>query len=308
MFLPLDVDVTILTNEAKVMVLVSQRPPSYTNDTLRTTYPSLLQQPSFILKEFLDSNEMALCLYGVTLASDTYGMLRLKLMGCLVAIIQDFCAVENVDSMLSRSDISYIAHVGGVLISPQRRFSSDIFIVFDFVDVVNQLAGLFDSKMPVLISPPPRQLRTLSSAAGWNSKFKSKLPDDAVIDQTARTLRLSISAVVLESPPFGTVRPQFVRPPRHDEAMVQHASSSDPLYELSTILCVGPFRLAHHDRTLPRQRDIRLQRYSIFHHLNKEHDSVQSTLNMMNGVNILSPLPILCGSNKESLIGTLSAV
>jgi hypothetical protein len=82
-------------NPAKVMALVSQRPPSYTNDTLRTTYPSLLQQPSFILKEFLNYNAMALSLYGVTLASDTYGMLRLKLMGCLVAIIQDSCAVDN---------------------------------------------------------------------------------------------------------------------------------------------------------------------------------------------------------------------
>ena len=70
-------DVITLTNEAKVTALVSQRPPSYTNDTLRTTYPSLLQHPSHILKEFLDFNEMALGLYGATLASDTYGMLRL---------------------------------------------------------------------------------------------------------------------------------------------------------------------------------------------------------------------------------------
>ncbi len=52
-------------------------------------------------------------------------------MGCLVAIIQDLCAVENVDSLLSRSDIYYIAHVGGVLGSSRRRFSSDIFIISD---------------------------------------------------------------------------------------------------------------------------------------------------------------------------------
>ena len=73
---------------------------------------------------------MALGLYGATLASDTYGVLRLKLMGCLVAIFQDFHAVENVDSMLSRSDIYYIAHVGGVLVSSQRRFSSKFFLSF----------------------------------------------------------------------------------------------------------------------------------------------------------------------------------
>jgi hypothetical protein len=177
---------------------------------------------------------MALNLYGVTLASDTYGMLRLKLMGCLAAVIQDSCAVDNVDSMLSRSDIYYIPHVGGVLFSPQRRCCSAIFIAFDVVDVVNQLAGLFDSKMTVLISPPRRQLQKLSSSAGWNSKFMSKLPNDATIDQTARTLKLSISAVVLESPPFGTVRPQFVRSPRHDVAMVQRANSSDHVRHLAT--------------------------------------------------------------------------
>ena len=52
MFLSLEVDVTTLTNDAKATALVSQQ-------------------------EFLDFNEMALGLYGATLASDTYGMLRL---------------------------------------------------------------------------------------------------------------------------------------------------------------------------------------------------------------------------------------
>ena len=74
LFLPVDVDVTLLTKEGKVTALVNQRPPSYTNNTLRTTYPSLLQQPSYILKEFLDLNAMALDLYGATLATDTYGV------------------------------------------------------------------------------------------------------------------------------------------------------------------------------------------------------------------------------------------
>ena len=49
-FLPSDVDVTIMTTPAKVTALVSQRPPPYTNNTLRVTYPSLLQQPGCILK------------------------------------------------------------------------------------------------------------------------------------------------------------------------------------------------------------------------------------------------------------------
>ena len=102
MFLPGNVDVTLLTSEGKVTALVNQRLPSFTNTTLRTTYPSLLQQPSPILKEFFDFNAMALGLYGATLATDTYGVLRLKLMSCLVAIIQDNGAMENVDNLLSR--------------------------------------------------------------------------------------------------------------------------------------------------------------------------------------------------------------
>ena len=234
MFLPGSVDVTLLTIEGKVMALVNQHLPSFTNNTLRTTYPSLLQQPSTILKEFLDFNAMALDLYGATLATDTYGVLRLKLMSCLVAIIQDTGAVENVDNLLSRSDIYYIAHVGGLLKSSQRRFSSDMFIIFDSVDVASQLASLFDSKMSILISPPPRQPTKLSSAEGWSNKLKSKLSDIAAMDQAARTLMLSINAVVVQSPPFGTIRPQFVRLPRHDDAMVHRASSSDYVRQLAS--------------------------------------------------------------------------
>lgn len=52
MSLPLEVDVTIMTNEEKVTALVCHRPPSYTNDALRATYPALLQQPSYIFRSF----------------------------------------------------------------------------------------------------------------------------------------------------------------------------------------------------------------------------------------------------------------
>ena len=246
MFVPASVNVTLLTNEEKISSLLNQRLPSFTNNTLRTTYPTLLQQPSYILKEFLDLNAMALHLYGVTLATDTYGVLRLKLMSCLVAIIQDTGVVENVDNLLSRSDIYYIAHVGGLLRSSQRRFTSDMFVVFDSVDVVTQLASLFNSKMSILISPPPRQPAKLSSAEGWSNKFKSKLSDIAAIDQAARTLTLSINAIVVQSPPFGTVRPQFVRLPRRDDAMVNRASSSDYVRQLASSVRAQYTRMRTH--------------------------------------------------------------
>ena len=234
LFLPLNVNVVDMSDADKVTALVQQRPPSFTNDTLRTTYPSLLQQPSYILKEFLDSNSMALSLYGAALPSDTYGMLRLKLMGSLVAIVQDFYAVENVDPVLSRSDIYYIAHVGGILGSPQRQFHSDIFITFDSATVISQLAQLFEHPMSILISPSPRQPHRLSTADGWSKNFASKLKTDNAKEQAQRTLQISISSVVVECPLFGTVRPHFARLSRRDEAMVHPAEPADYVRQLAS--------------------------------------------------------------------------
>jgi len=171
---------------------------------------------------------------GAALSSDTYGMLRLKLMGCLVAIVQDFYAAENVDLVLSRSDIYYIAHIGGILSSPQRQFRSDIFIVFDSATVVNQLAQLFEHPMSILISPSPRQPHRLSTADGWSKNFASKLKTDNAKEQAQRTLQISINSVVEEFPLFGTVRPHFVRLPRRDEAIVHPAEPADYVRQLAS--------------------------------------------------------------------------
>ena len=102
--------------------------------------------------------------------------------------------------------------------------------------------------MSVLIAPPPRQPQKLSSAEIWSNKFKSKLPDTAAQDQAARTLLLLISTVVTVSPPFSTVRIQFVRLPRHDEAMVQPASSSDYVRQLASSVRARYIRMrpTHH--------------------------------------------------------------
>ena len=98
-YLPLDIDLANLTTEDKVRGLVSVFPPSFTNDRLRRFYPSLLQQPGYLLREFLDHNDMAQHIYGPTLPSDTYGVLRLKVMGCVVAIVKHAHVMDNVDSV-----------------------------------------------------------------------------------------------------------------------------------------------------------------------------------------------------------------
>jgi len=105
---------------------------------------------------------MAQNLYDKTSSSDTYGLLRLKLMGCVVAIVQDSSAAEIVDNELSRSDIFYITHVGGILCTSQRQFCSDIFNIFDSADVVSNSTRLFNAKLPVFIAPAPRQPQRLS--------------------------------------------------------------------------------------------------------------------------------------------------
>lgn len=56
---------------------------------------------------------MAQQLYGLLFDGNTYGVLHLKLMGSLVAILHDFYNVENVDEFLLVSDIAFIMHVGG---------------------------------------------------------------------------------------------------------------------------------------------------------------------------------------------------
>ena len=48
--------------------------------------------------------------------------------------------MDKFDSVLSRSDIYYITHVGGILCSSHQRFCSYLFNIFDIDDVVTKLA------------------------------------------------------------------------------------------------------------------------------------------------------------------------
>ena len=57
-------------------------------------------------------------------------MLQLKVMGCVVAIVEHAHVMDNVDSVLPLSDIYYITHVGGILCSSNHRFCSDLFNIF----------------------------------------------------------------------------------------------------------------------------------------------------------------------------------
>ena len=127
-----------------------------------------------------------------------------------------------------------MAHVGGILVSPQRQFRSAIFIVFDSAAVISQLAQLFEHPMSILISPPPRQPHRSSTADGWSKNFASKLKTVIAKEQAQRTLQISISSVVVDCPLLGTVRPHFVRLSRRDGAMVHPAEPSDYVRQLAS--------------------------------------------------------------------------
>jgi hypothetical protein len=232
-YLPLEVNLTNITTEDKVRELLVVFPPSFTNDWLRRNYPSLLQRPGSLLREFLDHNDMSQSLYGLTLPSDTYGLLRLKVMGCVVALVQQAHDMDNVDNVLSRSDIYYVTHVGGILYSSCHRFCSDLFNILKADDVAEKLTLLINSKMLVLLCSPPRQPTRLTSGDRWIRNFNGKLPTADRIQQAARTLVAQLSAVVVKPTPFNTLRPQFVKITVHDAAMLEPAIVDDHVRHLA---------------------------------------------------------------------------
>lgn len=90
----------VMSLPQRVDELVTINTAPFDNYTLRISYPALLKKKDYLLLEFLTNNDMALKLYGYSLESDTYGRLKLKLMGCVVAFLQDLHNMVNVDAVL----------------------------------------------------------------------------------------------------------------------------------------------------------------------------------------------------------------
>jgi len=118
--------------QQRVEDLFNLNPPPFDDYTLRISNPTLLKKSDYLLLEFLTNNKMAVALYGYPFASDTYGLLKLKLMSCVVAFIQDLHNISNVDAMLSRSDVAHLANVGGVHVpmGGDRVFVSNTYNIF----------------------------------------------------------------------------------------------------------------------------------------------------------------------------------
>jgi len=95
-------------------------------------------------------------------------------MGCIVALVQQPHNIDNVDNMLSRSDIYYVSHVGGILYSSYHRFCSELSNIFKADEVADKLALLINIKMLVLLCSPPRQPTRLTSGDRWARNFNGK--------------------------------------------------------------------------------------------------------------------------------------
>jgi hypothetical protein len=149
-------------------------PTTVDDYTLRISYPTLLKKSDYLLLEVLTNNKRAVALYGYPFASDTYGLLKLKLMGCVVAFIQDLHNISNVDAMLSRSDVAHLAHVGGVHapMGGDRVFVSNTYNIFSTNAAGAQLQQLLGKKLPIMVAALPRELDKMRSSEKWLQYYR----------------------------------------------------------------------------------------------------------------------------------------
>ena len=179
--------------------------------------------------EYVNMNDMALQLYGKSDVSEAQGVLRLKLMWCLIGILQDEHALRNVDYLLSVCDIACLTHCGSVIQSTNttRQFVSTLYNIFQGDIVLSQFKALLDVGLPVLIAPIPLQFNELISEDKWNTYFRKKLKST----KEAATFMQDRGATILASVRIpGMLNNRFVRFPTPSVqyfAVTQPAGATD---------------------------------------------------------------------------------
>ena len=233
LFLPDMRSVNGMSLQQRVDALANINPASFDIYTLRIGYPALFKKKDYLLLEFLLNNDMALALYGHSFESDTYHKLKLKLMGCVVAFLQDLHGLTNVDAVLSRSDIAYIAHVGGVLAptNTNRVFVSTKYNILS-TDTANiQLRQLLGKKLPIMIAALPREMEKMQTPEKWSHYFRSKSskPDWASL----YNLRVQGTLSTVAFPgQFLDERPTFEQSPDYPQPCEEPADSNDPVHAM----------------------------------------------------------------------------
>ena len=138
---------------------------------------------------------MAALLYGQSIVTDIYGALCLKLLGCLVATLQDLYGVVNVDDWLSVSDIAFLMNKGGVLaLTDDRRvFESQIFYVFTGANVQSKFRELMAANQC------RSSFGVLTTRRVWTTYYKKLFDDQTKAAKAQRALRTALAQISVPS-------------------------------------------------------------------------------------------------------------
>ncbi len=211
-----------LTQVQQEAVLLAINPLLFTNSELRQIYPMLIKGSAERLLEYLNNNPMAGLLYGRSMATDTYGGLCVKLLGCLVATLQELHGVVNVDAWLSVTDITFLMNKGGVLAptASHRVFESTVFYVLSSSTMRSKFSELMDSGLPMPIVSAPRTFVKLTSQKSWSDYYNKQCTSGNLASLAQRALQKALEPIIVTLP--------FSRPVARFEISQQSTAIVDP--------------------------------------------------------------------------------
>ena len=235
LFLPDTIQTRDHSIHDRIRALVVINPRSFSNEELRHQYPTIYKTHGCLLLEYLNHNSASLLLYGQSTADEAAGVLRLKLMGSLVWILQDFYQATNVDALLSASDVAYLMHSGGVLAATNitHHFDSQVFTIFEGHDVSSQLRSFIESNLKQVIKAVPRQFDKLVSRQAWRAYYNHKLITAEEVAKQALARMQSSMTPVRQLEAFASVAPLFIAPTVQDSALTDMADSNNYVRHLA---------------------------------------------------------------------------
>ena len=158
-------------------------------------------------------------------------------MGCVVAFLQDLHGLTNVDAVLSKSDIAYIAHVGGILAptNTTRVFVSNMYNIFSNATADIQLRQLLGKKLSVMIAALPREMDKMQTADKWSHYFRSKKGKADWESLCNLRVQKTLSAVTFPGQ-FLDERPAFEQPPDYPQPCEEPADADDHVHALALLV------------------------------------------------------------------------
>ena len=216
-----------LTQVQQEAVLLTINPLLFTNSELRQIYPMLIKGSAERLLEYLNNNPMAGLLYGRSMVTDTYGGLCIKLLGCLVATLQELHGVVNVDAWLSVTDITFLMNKGGVLAptASHRVFESKVFYVLSSSTMHSKFSELMGSGLPMPIVSAPRTFVKLTTPRSWSDYYNRQCTSGNLASLAQRALQIALEPIIV-SPPYSRSVARF-EISKQSKAIVDPAAPTD---------------------------------------------------------------------------------